>query len=58
MSYICGADRSEALLFANAIDDYIAADKPICFIDAFFAVLDLAALGLARAAPAATGRPA
>jgi transposase len=58
MSYIRGADRSEVLLFPEALDDYIAADNPVRFIDAFVVSLDLVELGFARATPAATGRPA
>lgn len=58
MSYIRGADRSEVLLFPEALDDYIAEDNPVRFIDAFVISLDLAELGFARTTPAATGRPA
>ena len=58
MSYIRGADRSEVLLFPEAIDDYIAEDNPVRFVDAFVLSLDLAELGFARATPASTGRPA
>jgi transposase len=58
MSYIRGADRSEVLLFPEALDDYIADDNPVRFIDAFVLSLNLAELGFARTTPAATGRPA
>ena len=58
MGHNRGADRSEVLLFPETIDDYITADNPVRFINAFVAGLDLAALGLARAIPATTGRPA
>lgn len=58
MGHIRGADRSEVLLFPESLDDYIGEDNPVRFIDAFVANLDLAALGFARAIPAATGRPA
>ncbi|MGB8509874.1 MAG: IS1182 family transposase [Pyrinomonadaceae bacterium] len=58
MSYIRGADRSEVLLFLEALDDYMADDNPVRFIDAFVVSLDLVELGFARATPAATGRPA
>lgn len=57
MGHIRGTDRSTVLLFPEAIDDYITADNPVRFIDAFIASLDLAGLGFARATPAATGRP-
>jgi len=58
MSYIRGTDRSEILLFPEAIDDYITEDNPVRFIDAFVLSLDLVALGFTRATPATTGRPA
>jgi transposase len=57
MSYIRGANRSEALLFPQALDDYIAQDNPVRFIEAFVESLDLVSLGFVRATPAATGRP-
>jgi transposase len=58
MGYIRGTDRSEILLFPQAIDDYITEDNPVRFIDAFVLSLNLAELGFARTTPAATGRPA
>lgn len=58
MGYIEGADRGEVLLFPEALDDYITAENPVRFIDAFVASLDLGELGFSRATPAATGRPA
>jgi transposase len=58
MSYIRGTDRSEVLLFPEALDDYIAGDNPVRFIDAFISSLNLADLGFARTTPAPTGRPA
>jgi transposase len=58
MGYVRGAERSEVLLFPDAVDDYIAEDNPVRFVDAFVSSLDLAALGFSRATPAATGRPA
>jgi transposase len=57
MSHIRGADRSEVLLFPEALDDYITQDNPIRFIEAVVLSLDLAELGFARATPAPTGRP-
>jgi transposase len=58
MGHIHGADRTEVLLFPQAIDDYITEDNPVRFIDAFVSSLDLAQFGFIRATPAATGRPA
>lgn len=58
MPHIFGADHSEVLLFPEALDDYITDNNPVRFIDTFVVSLDLAALGFARTAAAATGRPA
>lgn len=57
MSHIRGADRSEVMLFPPALDDYVAEDNPVRFIEAFVMSLDLVELGFTRATPAATGRP-
>lgn len=57
MSHIRGADSSEVLLFPPALDDYIAQDNLVCFIEAFVLNFDLAELSFARATLAATGRP-
>lgn len=58
MDYIRGASRNQVILFPETVEDYITADNPVRFIDAFVASLDLAALGFTRASPAETGRPA
>jgi transposase len=58
MGFIYGAHRHEEILFPERLDDYIAAENPVRFLDAFVDHLDLAALGFQRATPAATGRPA
>jgi len=39
------------------LDDYVGADNPVRFLDAFVAQLDLDALGFHRSVPAETGRP-
>jgi transposase len=57
MTHIPGHDRSQTLLLPEAVDDYVGADNPVRFIDAFVDGLDLAAAGFARVAPKATGRP-
>lgn len=44
-------------LFLNAWEDYVAAENPVRFLDAFVALLDLHGLGFAKARGAAT-RPA
>src|SRR5580692_4932651 len=57
MTHIHGSDRTQMLLLPEAVDDYVATDNPVRFIDAFVDGLDLAAAGFARVVPEATGRP-
>ena len=57
MAHIEGTDRSQVLLLPEAVDDYVGADNPVRFVDAFVDGLDLEALGFLRARPKATGRP-
>ena len=57
MTHILGHDRCQLLLLPEAVDDYVGADNPVRFIDAFVDGLDLAALGFIGTVPKATGRP-
>src|SRR6202047_845985 len=57
MTHIAGHDRDQILLLPEAVDDYVAADNPVRFIDAFVDGLDLAAAGFKRVTPKVTGRP-
>jgi transposase len=57
MNYIAGSDRGEALLFPEVLDDYITAENPVRFIDAFVAQLDLSKAGFTNAVLNETGRP-
>jgi len=57
MTHIFGFERSRLLLLPEAIDDYVVADNPVRFIDAFVDWLDLAAAGFKRVTPKVTGRP-
>ena len=57
MGHIQGANRHEVICFPERLDDYIAEDNPVRFLDAFVDELDLEASGFQRAVPAATGRP-
>ncbi len=57
MTNISGPDRSQTLLLPEAIDDYVGADNPVRFIDAFVDGLDLQTAGFARVDAKATGRP-
>src|SRR5918995_1135740 len=55
--YVEGVERTQATLFPDRLDDFVGADNPVRVVDAFVDALDLRELGLARAAPASTGRP-
>jgi len=57
MQHIEGSDRDQLTLFPEALDDYIAQDNPVRFLDAFVDALDLAALAFTHALLKDTGRP-
>ena len=57
MNHRTGLDRSQTLPFPERLEDYLAAENPVRFLDAFVASLDLHALGFAKAHCAHTGRP-
>ena len=57
MSYLRGADRSEVQLLPPCLDDYVAANAPARFIDAYAEGLDFSSLGFTHARPKDTGRP-
>ena len=57
MNYITGSDRGEVLLLPEALEDYIAAENPVRFIDAFVGQLDLSKEGFRHGAVPETGRP-
>jgi transposase len=54
--FIEGEDRTQATLFPERIDDYIAEDSPVRVVDVFIDDLDISGLGF-RTEPNATGRP-
>ena len=56
--FIEGEDRSQAWLFPERLDDYIAEDNAVRLVEAFVDALDLKGLGFERVDPRATGRPA
>jgi transposase len=56
--FVSGADRGQTTLLPECLDDFIDESNPVRLIDAFVEALDLADLGFAGVAPAATGRPA
>lgn len=55
--FIEGADRTQATLLPETIDDYVGEDNPVRVVDAFVDALDLAALGFHGVVPEETGRP-
>jgi hypothetical protein len=61
MTHISGFERSQILLLPETVDEYVGADNPVRFIDAFVDAfvdeLDLAAAGFVRVEAKATGRP-
>src|SRR5437764_8223667 len=57
MNYIAGSDRGEALLLPEVLDDYVAPENPVRFIDAFVGQLDLGKAGFSNAQLQETGRP-
>ncbi len=57
MRYLRGPDRSEVQLLPACLDDYVAANSAVRFVEAYVEGLDLRALGFARAVAADTGRP-
>lgn len=57
MPHVQGVARNQVVLFPPSLDEYIGADNPVRFLDAFVDHLDLQALGFARVIPADTGRP-
>jgi transposase len=57
MNHRPGLDRSQTLLFPERLGDYIAAENPVRFLDAFVTSLELHALGFVKARCANTGRP-
>ena len=57
MGFIQGEDRSQATLFPERLDDYVAEDSSVRVIDVFIDELDLSDLGF-KTQPNDTGRPA
>jgi len=57
MNHRRGWDRHQSLLLPERLEDYIAADNPVRFLDAFVASLDLRVLGFVHAVVQHTGSP-
>jgi transposase len=58
MPHLEGVSRDMAIQFPPTLDEYITADNPVRFIDAFVDQLDLQGLGFPRVIAATEGRPA
>lgn len=58
MGFVSGEDRNQMTLFPEVLDDYVAEDNPVRFIDEFVGSLDLGELGFERAKANDIGRPA
>jgi len=57
MSYLKGPDRSQVEMLPPSLEEYVAVNAPVRFIEAFVGDLDLQNLGFERSQPAETGRP-
>ena len=55
--FIEGADRRQATLLPDTIEDYVGEENPVRVVDAFVEMLDLGALGFDGVIPEETGRP-
>src|SRR5258705_13827485 len=58
VGYIDGMDRRQSVAFPSYLDDYVAEDNPVRFVDAFVEALDLAGLGFDHSEPKDRGGPA
>ena len=58
MGYVEGTNREQVVLFPAVIDDYVSAENPVRFMEAFVNGLALGALGFSKAEPEERGRPA
>ena len=56
-TYLRGPDRAEIQLLPACLDEYVEANCPARFIDAYVEGLDFGALGFKHAQPAGIGRP-
>ena len=57
MEHIVGTSREQLTLLPEAIEDYVSAENPVRFVDAFVNTLDLRSLGFQKVELAETGRP-
>src|SRR3954463_2778823 len=55
--FVAGADRAQASLLPDCLEDWVDESNPVRVIDAFVDALDLADVGFDGVEPEATGRP-
>jgi transposase len=55
--FIEGADRRQATLLPDTIEDYVGEENPVRVTDAFVEMCDLVTLGFEGVIPEETGRP-
>ena len=55
--HVQGEDRNESVMFAECLEDYVAAENQVRFIDCFVDRLDLSSLKFEKAVTKPTGRP-
>jgi len=55
--FVEGADRGQATLFPECLDEWIDEGNPVRVVDAFVDAIDLSELGFDGVVPEATGRP-
>ena len=56
--HIEGLSRNQTFLLPKTIEEYVQADNPVRFIDAYVNTLDMEKLGFTHSTPADVGRPA
>jgi len=56
-SYVEGLSRSQTFLLPKTIEEYVAPDNPVRFIDAYVNTLDMEKLGFTHSTPQELGRP-
>ena len=57
MDHVSGIAREQITLFPEAVEDYISAENPVRFLDAFVDQLEMASMGFRHATVHETGRP-
>ncbi len=56
-SYVEGLSRSQTFLLPKTIEEYVEADNPVRFIDAYVNTLNMEKLGFTHSTPQELGRP-